>query len=182
MTAGIGHNSGRVNEPGFAWRKHVWSQARRDLLPTLPIEVVRLRVRRAAELGLPYKTYAGVRASSGHDLVGFLFSTNALRVMRAGTTLPPDRAQKLGALVNAARIAVGVPVTAPQIDASHPAPGFQLNWADVRSHLKTVSRAAGHPSDRFLLVGDTAIEREWAEAAGLAGHLAADFYFPQPGA
>ncbi len=41
-------------------------------MPRLPIEVIRLRVRRAAELGLPYKIYAGVRASTGHDLVGFL--------------------------------------------------------------------------------------------------------------
>ena len=62
--AGIGHNNGPTMEAGYTWRKHVWTRARADLLPTLPIEVVRLRVKRAAELGLPYKTYASVRAST----------------------------------------------------------------------------------------------------------------------
>ena len=72
---GIGHNNG-PEMTGLSWRSHCWRGARAQLLPTLPIEVVRLRVRRAAELGLPYKTYAGVRAQTGHDLVGFLFSSN----------------------------------------------------------------------------------------------------------
>lgn len=76
MRAAIGHNGG-PDLTGLGWRTHCWRQARETLLPTLPIEVVRLRVRRAAELGLDYKTYAGIRASTGHDLVAFLFSSNA---------------------------------------------------------------------------------------------------------
>ena len=99
MVAGIGHNSGRVDAPGKSWRRYVWTKARKDLMPTLPLEVVRLRVRRAAELGLPYKTYAGIRASSGHDLIGFLFSNNALQVLREGQAMPHDRAAKIAGLV-----------------------------------------------------------------------------------
>ena len=41
---GIGHNGGPTLEPGFGWRRHCWTAARAGLLPTLPIEVVRLRV------------------------------------------------------------------------------------------------------------------------------------------
>ncbi len=76
----IGHNGGPSMEPGFGFRKLAWTKARADLLPTLPLEVVRLRVKRAQRLGLPYKTYATIRATSGQDIVGFLFSGNALEL------------------------------------------------------------------------------------------------------
>ena len=69
--AGIGHNRGPGQASGF--RAHCWRLARRELLgERLPVEVVRMRVRRAHELGLDYKTYAGVRATTGRDLVAFL--------------------------------------------------------------------------------------------------------------
>ena len=48
MIAGPGHNGGPSLEGGTSWRRHCWTQARERLLPTLPIEVVRLRVKRAA--------------------------------------------------------------------------------------------------------------------------------------
>jgi hypothetical protein len=43
-------------------------------LPSLPLEIVRVRVARAKRLGLPYRTYATIRATSGRDIVAFLFS------------------------------------------------------------------------------------------------------------
>jgi hypothetical protein len=79
--AGPGHNRGPALQPAGGWHLHCWRRARADLLPHLPIEGVRLRVRRAGELGLDYKTYASVRAATGHDVVAFLFSSNAVRVM-----------------------------------------------------------------------------------------------------
>ena len=60
------------------WRHHCWTKARRELLPEMPLEVVRYRMKRAAELGLDYRTYAGVRASTGRDIVAILFSIPAL--------------------------------------------------------------------------------------------------------
>ncbi|MDH3263731.1 MAG: hypothetical protein OEM24_07010, partial [Paracoccaceae bacterium] len=68
-------------EGGAGWRRHCWTKAREELLPTLPLEVVRLRVKRAAELGLDYRAYASFRASTGHDVVALLFSSNALRLL-----------------------------------------------------------------------------------------------------
>ena len=53
LGAGIGHNGGPTLESGGSWRRVAWKKAREELLPTLPIEVVRLRVSRAKELGLP---------------------------------------------------------------------------------------------------------------------------------
>ena len=182
--AGIGHNSGRVDEPGKSWRTHVWTQARKDLMPSLPIEVVRLRVKRASELGLPYKTYAGIRASTGHDLIGFLFSNNALHVLREGQPLAPDRAAKLGALVRTTCSGVAhKPVTPthlsslPGLSAAHAAPSFSDSRAAMRDRMRAMITAEGQPADRFVIVGDTAIEREWAEAARTAGYLQADQFF-----
>ncbi|MEJ8559944.1 hypothetical protein QTO30_00890 [Yoonia sp. GPGPB17] len=184
MTAGIGHNSGRVDAPGQSWRKHVWTKARKELMPTLPLEVVRLRVRRAAELGLPYKTYAGIRASSGHDLIGFLFSNNALQVLREGQAMPSDRAAKLSALVRTECAGVAhLPVTPthlgslPGLSAAHAAPAFNASWAEMRNQMRAIINAKGHPADRIVIVGDTAFEREWAEAARAAGYLQADRFF-----
>ncbi len=179
MTPGIGHNSGRVAEPGQSWRRHVWTRARADLLPKLPIEVVRIRVKRAAELGLPYRTYAGVRASTGHDLVGFLFSSNALRVLRDGQDMPSDHRFKLAALTDAQRVGLlheGISRIAG-LDACHPAPAPTLGWAAMRDHLKSIAAAQGKPADRFLMIGDTMLERDWAEAAQSAGYLPAAAYF-----
>ena len=186
--AGIGHNSGRIKEPGKSWRKHVWTKARRDLMPTLPLEVVRMRVRRAAELGLPYKTYAGIRASSGHDLIGFLFSSNALQVLREGQGLPEDRMAKLLGLrhTDCAGLAHR-PVTPthlaslPGIARAHAAPRFTQSWREMRDHLRTVIQAGGKPADRFVMVGDISFEREWAEVARMAGYLSATDFFDGDG-
>lgn len=181
---GIGHNRG-PEMTGLAFRTHCWREARTRLLPTLPIEVVRLRVRRAAELGLDYKTYAGIRASTGHDLVAFLFSSNALRVLRAGDALPADRAAKLGAISGASRLGLAVrpvmPATlqtaAPVLDAAYPAPAHLGRFPDIRDALR---QALGKlPPDAVLLVGDHGLEADWCAAGPLAGFLPADRYFAQ---
>lgn len=182
--SGIGHNSGQVIEAGHSWRKHVWTKARAQLLPKLPIEVIRLRVKRAAELGLPYKTYAGIRASTGHDLVGFLFSTNALQILRDTHALPESRAAKLSDLRNARRSAVvHRPVTVDHVarmdvlDRAFAAPAFADSWAEMRDKVQAIVAAEGGPADRLLMIGDTAFEREWAEAGRMAGYLAAEQFF-----
>ncbi|MES2667159.1 MAG: hypothetical protein V4712_13770 [Pseudomonadota bacterium] len=177
----IGHNSGLSLAGGASWRRHCWTVARAQLLPTLPIEVVRLRVRRARELGLDYKTYASVRASTGHDVVAFLFSSNALRVSVQLPVMPTERAEKL-ATVLADRIGLAVaplpPLTLAQtgvLDSAHAAPFALAKFADIRMALRT---ALGKlPGDQVLLVGDMALERDWCAAGRLAGYLPADRFF-----
>ena len=181
--AEIGHNSGQVDAPGHSYRAVAWQKARAALLPNLPIEVVRLRVKRAQALGLPYRTYAGIRASTGHDLIGFLFSSNALRILRDADAMPADRAAKLAGIV-ADRTALCQPrvtpdhlARLPMIDAAHGAPATTLTWAATRDHLKAVAKARGHAADRFVVVGDTALERDWVAAMGAAGWVAGDAFF-----
>lgn len=180
---GIGHNSGRVDEAGHAFRAVAWAKARRDLLPVLPVEVVRLRVKRAQALGLPYKTYAGIRASTGHDLIGFLFSSNALRVLRDGDAVPHDRAARLAA-ISADRVGIAQPrvmpatlAAQPVIDAACAAPAVTLSWAATRDHLKAAIRDRGAAADRYVIVGETALERDWVAAAGAAGWVDGARYF-----
>lgn len=181
--AGIGHNNGPTLESGASWRRYSWARARAELLPTLPVEVVRMRVRRAVELGLPYKTYAGIRASTGHDLIGFLFSSNALGLLREAR-LDAARQARISAIQGTERLALAHPPLAPEavaqiegVDGAFAAPPPHLSWSATRDALRAVLRARGHPADRVLLVGEPGFERDWAEAARMAGFLTGTEYF-----
>lgn len=184
--AGIGHNQGPTDEPGLSWRRHAWGKARARLLPVLPIEVLRTRVRRAAEIGLEYRTYASIRASTGHDVIGFLFSTNALRLLAPRPALPGAQREALAAIRGAGRMALArAPLTVQQvlaltddvIDAAHPAPRAFANWSESRAAILTALAGPRWQADRVVMVGDTADERDWAQAARLAWYLPADRYF-----
>ncbi|MBN8293071.1 hypothetical protein JI664_13945 [Rhodobacter sp. NTK016B] len=186
----IGHNNGPTMEAGASWRRHAWRRARSTLLPTLPIEVLRLRVRRAAEIGLDYKTYASIRAASGHDVVAFLFSTNALRLLPArtplsGPALPEDRALRLAGLEAGRAALTRAPLTPDEvlalapglIDTASPGPRPFAGWSETRSALRTALVQGKWPADGVVLIGETAEERQWAAAGKLAFYLPAERYF-----
>lgn len=191
MSAGPGHNGGPSLEGGVKWRTHCWRSARAALLPKLPIEVVRLRVKRAAEIGLDYKTYAGVRAAAGHDLVAFLFSTNALRLLRDQDRMRADEAAKLAGLsgigqlvavqppLDPTRVAETLEAQAVPVIAASAAPGLAEGWRATRERLLGFAAAARTPADRILVIGDTALEAEWAATARMAGYLPAARFFAQ---
>ena len=180
--AGIGHNGG-PSVDGVRWRAHCWRHARASLLPVLPVEVVRLRVRRAQALGLDYKTYAGVRASTGRDLVAFLFSSNALGVFRDGADLAQGRAERLRDLAATRHLGAGpgldAHALAVRIDAASALelPRFGADWSGIRAEMKAWLRAQGLPGDAVLMVGETDHERETMAAGGLAGFIAGTRYF-----
>lgn len=177
-----GHNQGPVTAP-TGWQRHCWKKARAALLPrTMPIEVIRARVRRAGDLGLDVTSYASFRAASGHDLVALLFSSNALRMLgRAGPA--PERVAKLARLSQCRRTGLAIrPLTAeamaaavPQLEGCHPAPEVFANWGQARAAIRAA--CAGLPSDRVLLISEADFERPWAAAGGLAGRVSAERYF-----
>ncbi len=180
--SGIGHNRGPAMEPGFGWRRHAWGRARAALLPPLPLEVVRIRVRRAEALGLDYRTYAGVRATTGRDLVAFLFSSNAIRLDREGR-IAADRELHLGRIAECGRIAlIHPPADAERVreanknlDAAHPAPWSLAPWSAIRG---AVGAALGPlPRDGVLVIGAAGFERDWSLAGRLAGYLPEERYF-----
>lgn len=185
--SGIGHNGGPSIEPGRGFRKLAWGKARKSLLKTLPIEIVRVRVARAKRLGIDYKTYASIRAASGRDVVAFLFSGNALAMTPRRITLSGHVADRLKTLEGAAdRLAAVYAPAHPQgvmsanpglLDYASPAPRFTESWPELRARLRGLVRERGLPADGVVLISATGVEREWCAAGKLAGIIPADRFF-----
>ena len=185
----VGHNNGPNMATGVRFRKLCWSKARAQLLPKLPIEVIRRRVKRATELGLDYKSYASIRATSGHDVVAFLFSSNALRLLKSNGELPADRVEKLTTLQRTGRlVAVNAPLTTGDmisvaaksgidLDMVINAPDMTHTWGQARGIILSALEPGKLPSDTVVVIGDTALEREWCAAGRLAGYVSAQTYF-----
>ena len=57
------------------------------------------------------------------------------------------------------------------------APHFAQSWSDMRAAVQAPLRALQLPLDGVLVIGDTAHERDWSEAARLAGFVPSDAYF-----
>lgn len=179
---GLGHNNGPTMEKGRGWRRYAWKKAREDLLPTLPIEVARRRVRRARELGIDYKAYAGIRAATGRDIVALLFSTNALRAAK-DLSIPEERQQALTSIRHADLLAmVQPPVTPEEWQDRHPvflradrAPGLLHSWSETRAAVLSLTEKL--PPDGVVVIGETHLERGWSDAGRLAGFVPAERYF-----
>lgn len=184
--SGIGHNGGPSMEGGYGWRRHAWAKARADLLPnTVPLEIVRRRVKRAAELGIDYRTYASIRAASGHDVLAFLFSGNALELAARRVTVPAHVGKRLQALQGRADRLAAVYAMPETVEGANPglfeqvtqAPPFTESWSAMRDRLTAALRAGRAKPDGVVLVSATAVEREWCGAAKLAGVIPAERFF-----
>lgn len=182
MIAKLGHNGG-PSLTSRAWRTHCWRNARAQLLPVLPVEVVRTRVKRAKSLGLDYKTYAGVRATTGRDLIAFLFSSNGLGVFRDDQELDRGRTEKLNLLSIARHLGAGPGLDADALgsrimaSSSRSLPPFGSKWSEMRAELKAWLQDQGLPGDAVLMIGETDHERELMAAGGLAGFVTGMHYF-----
>lgn len=185
---GIGHNNGPTMENGRAWRRHCWTKARKDLLPQLPLEVIRLRMKRARQLGLPFATYNRVRATTGQDIVAFLFSTNALRMIRA-VELEEEKAEKLRSIVGCKTlVAAQPPLDAEQVNArlldagvsplrTLAAPIGLQSHGQIARQMRSLLKEEHLPGDRVLVIGETALEKEWCAAGRMAGFVSGEVYF-----
>lgn len=184
--AGIGHNNGPTMEAGHAWRSYQWRRAQQKLMPNaVPLMIVRMRMRRAAELGMDYKTYASIRQASGQDILGLLFSSNALRIIGNGARMPDAESRALAAVKSARRLSLvhapnqppAVLQANPVLDAAVAAPRFTDSWAQMRQRLEGFIRQQRLPGNQVLIIGDAPLESEWTTAARAAGYLPADRYF-----
>jgi hypothetical protein len=186
--AGLGHNRGPSLAPGSSWARHCWTRARADLLPVLPLEVIRLRVARARQIGLDYPTYATIRAATGRDIVAFLFSTEVLRVRPVTLALPPDRIGRLAAL-GAERLLFAAPDLDPAwalgrfaeqgvaLAGASPAPEPLGPWSAARRAVREALDPLRLPGDAVVLVGEGRLQQDWASAGKLASFLAGDRFF-----
>ncbi|MFS4582568.1 hypothetical protein [Phaeobacter sp. C3_T13_0] len=151
---------------------------------TIPKLVLQMRLKRAAELGMDYKTYAKVRQTSGQDVLGLLFSSNALRLFGSPDVPRPEGAV-LAQVVGAGRLAlvhrplmpVRVAETNPFLDVVGPAPVFTEGWDQIRMRVQAVIRKQGLPAASVLVIGDAPLEQEWSAAGRAAAYLSAAEYF-----
>ncbi|WP_428928481.1 hypothetical protein [Marinibacterium sp. SX1] len=184
--AGIGHNQGPAMDRGVTWRTYQWKKARQELMPkTIPLFVVKMRVRRAAELGMDYATYAKCRQATGHDILALLFSSNALRVIGPGAEMPDAEARALEQVRAAKKLTLvhrpkepGAVLQAnPVLDAAGAAPRFTDSWAQMRDQVRGFIRAQALPARQVLIIGDAPLEAEWSTAAQACGYLPSAEYF-----
>ena len=189
--AGIGHNQGPPLDAAVSWRRHVWKKARKALVPRLPLEVVKRRVRRATELGLEYPQYASILLGTGRDIVGFLFTCDALGMELARGRVPESVRAKLDALIRAERLlGVEAPSEPKRLAAALDRnqglvfaqavalPGEQAPWAVGRDAIAGALAPLRLPSDAVVMVGTQPHHRTWADAAQMAKFLPADQFFP----
>lgn len=190
--AGIGHNQGPPLDAAVSWRKHVWKKARKELLPKLPLEIIRRRVKRAQDLGLDYPAYASILLGTGRDIVGFLYTCDALGLRLARTAQLPDPvATKLQAVdcdrVLGAEARDNPSALAKALTARH-AITFRATatlpddpnapWTQGRAAIRAALDPIKIPSDAVVMIGAHPHERAWADAARLAKFLPAETYFP----
>jgi len=76
-TIGIGHNQGPALHAG-SWTGYCWNKARREVWGNPPVEVIRMRKRRADELGLSYRQYASILLDRGVRTEALVFDLTAL--------------------------------------------------------------------------------------------------------
>ncbi len=198
MGSMIGHNRGPSLDPGHGWRRYCWQRARQDLLgPALPLEVVRMRMRRAEELGLRYPAYASILRGTGRDIFAFLFTTEALGLRLKRRLEMPDAVKaRLATIRRAERTAFAPEGEAPEpfrielqevagsrFAACAPPPAGD-GWGTARDAISALLRDAQVPGDTVVLIGTEDRHRAWAEAGRLAKFLPAGVYFdpPRPGA
>lgn len=188
---GLGHNQGPPLDAGHSFRRFAWRKARAELVPRLPLEIVKRRVARARQLGLAYPAYASILLGTGRDIVGFLFTCDALglRLERTLDLPRPVRARVEG-LERCEKLLLSDAREDPQDVARRLSTETRITFAHAaRTPPETAStptaRAAIHaalaplklPSDTVVMIGTRARERDWADAAGLARFLPAERYF-----
>jgi len=192
----IGHNKGPSLNTGLGWQKHCWAKARKDLLgKTIPIEVVRMRIKRARELGLAYPQYAAIMLGTGRDIVGFLFTVDGLHLRLRKRLEMPDQVQdKLQSLrkcnlmafapsgenPEAFRVELQQVAGAPFVAAA-PEPRTHINWPDARSAIRAALDPLKLPSDAVVMIGTRDMEKQWAAAGKMARFIpASDYYSTSP--
>ena len=63
------------------------------------------------------------------------------------------------------------------LDHVAPAPAALGAWGDSRQALRAALAPMNLPGDAVLLIGEGALQRDWAEAGALAGFLPGDRFF-----
>jgi hypothetical protein len=187
---GIGHNAPPPD--GTGWNAYCWRRARRELMgPRLPVEIIRLRVARARQLGLSYPQYASILMGSGRDIVGFLFTVGGLQLRLSRRLAMPEPVRERLAAIGGAELAAFAPsgedpdafrlelrhVSGAPIAAAAPEPEPPVSWPAARAAIRAALDPLGLPGDAVVMVGTAETEAHMAAAGRLAKFLETRDYF-----
>jgi len=188
----IGHNKGPSMKTGLGWQQHCWRKARKDLMgKAIPIEIVRMRIKRARELGLAYPQYASILLGTGRDIVGFLFTVDGLHLrLRKRLEMPDVVQDKLQSLNKCTLMAFAPSGEAPDtfrmelqqvagtpFASSAPEPETDASWPKARCAIREVLDPMKLPSDAVVMIGSREVEKQWAAAGKVARFIAASDYY-----
>lgn len=182
----IGHNNGPSMQAGHKLRTYRWRKAQKAMMPnTIPLMIVRMRMKRAQELGMTYKTYAKVRQVSGQDILGLLFSSNALEIIGDGARMPVTRDRVLKTVKGARKLTLvhrpqspdAVLQANPVLDDAQSAPRFTDSWSQMRDQVSGFIQAQNLSGNQILVIGDAPLEADWLVAGRAGGYLSAQEYF-----
>lgn len=187
---GIGHNS--QDDASRKGRVRQWQKAKAALKgPALSPIQMKLRIRRAEELGLSYRQYAALVLATGRDPRAFLFTPEGMSLRLGRRLVLPDAPRgKLARLRNCHLLALAPEAEAPETFLSElrevsalpfvaaiPSPSAQAGWSAIRAVFQPTLGALSLPGDALVVVGGTArAEPGWA-AALRAGFLPGDVFF-----
>jgi len=190
MKPGIGHNNPPQNVPG--WTRHCWTRARKEMLgERMPIDMLRIRMARARELGLSFPQYRSILLGSGRDVTAFLFTVEGLHLrLQRELSMPDPVRAKLGEIANCGLMAFAPSGEVPaqfkaelteaagiSFIAAGAEPERGAGWRTSRDAVHQILRAQKLPSQTVVMIGNGA-EHRWAEAAQLVKFIPRADYFP----
>ncbi len=188
----LGHNKGPALDGRTSWRRHCWTRARKDLLGAkVPLEIVRIRIKRAKALGLSYPQYASVLMGGGRDITGFLFTINGLQLKLARRLELPDYVtEKLQDVQGCTLMSFAPSGEEPGLFATELSdvadltfksgacePSAQGAWSQKRIAVQAVLKQVKLPAKSVVMIGDARLERDWSVAGKLAKFLTHNEYF-----
>ena len=164
--AQMGHNGG----PPFdlSWNAWVWRRAHAKAWKTPGREIVLLRSRRAADLGLSYRAYTSVLLDRGVRLQGMVLVTDDAPALDDGAI-----SEKLARLANCTLIVCGEPGVIRRTAKGC----VTADRSSLRRVLGATAQSLGTSPSAFFLVGWSESHRVLAQSAGCAAFFRGENYF-----
>ena len=191
---GIGHNQDPA--PVSLWHKHMWERARTEQPDRrLPLAVVRMRMARAAELGMGYAEYAALYRTAGRDPAGLLFTPGALHLRLKRRLEIPDTVRSHLARLGTCHLLALAPegehptefleelreVSNLPFAAAAAMPAATAPWPVLASVVRAALDPLRLPGTAIALIGAAASEARLCDSLVTAGRLAGvldrDAYF-----
>ncbi|SOH95584.1 hypothetical protein SAMN06273572_11279 [Monaibacterium marinum] len=191
MKPGIGHN--KPPESATGWTRHCWTRARADLVgERLPIDMLRVRMARARQLGLSFPQYRSILLGGGRDVTAFLFTVEGLHLrLQRELSMPDPVRSKLAEVSNCGLMAFApsgeVPeqfrqevseVSGVRFTAAGAEPEQSAGWRASRDAVHNLLRSEGLAAQTVVMIGNSARETGWADAAQLVKFIPRAEYFP----